>query len=53
MLSEVILSRLSYSAMLLAEQPIDQRSVHFGPLVASSPISRSTDYIFTFSLARD
>ena len=46
MLSEVILSRHSYSAVPLAGQQIDQRSVRFGPLVAYSPISRSADYIF-------
>jgi hypothetical protein len=33
MLSVLIPSRRSYSAMLLAEQPIHQRSVHLGPLV--------------------
>ena len=33
MLSALIPSRRSYSAMLLAEQPIHQRSVHLGPLV--------------------
>ena len=33
MLSALILSRRSYSAVLLAEQPIHQRSVHLGPLV--------------------
>lgn len=33
MLSEIIPSRHSYPAVLLAEQPADQRSVHFGPLV--------------------
>ena len=33
MLSEVIHSRHSYTAMLLAEQPSHQRSVHSGPLV--------------------
>ena len=33
MLSEVILSRHSYSAMPRAGQQIDQRSVHSGPLV--------------------
>ena len=38
MLSEVILSRLSYSAMLQAEQQIDQRSVHFGPLVLEADL---------------
>ena len=48
MLSEVIHSRFSYSAVPLAGQQIDQRSVHFGPLVANPPISRSADYIFTF-----
>ena len=46
MLSAVIVTRHSYPAMLLAEQLVDQRSVHPGPLVASSPISRSADYIF-------
>ena len=38
MLSEVILSRLSYSAVPLAGQPIDQRSVHFGPLVLEADL---------------
>ena len=33
MLSAVILSRLSYPAVPLARQPVDQRSVHLGPLV--------------------
>ena len=33
MLSAVILSVLSYPAMLLAEQPVHQRYVHPGPLV--------------------
>jgi hypothetical protein len=33
MLSALIPSRLSYSAMLLAEQLMHQRSVHHGPLV--------------------
>ena len=33
MLSVLIPSRRSYSAVLLAEQPIHQRSVHLGPLV--------------------
>ena len=33
MLSAVILSELSYSAVLLAEQPIHQRFVLSGPLV--------------------
>jgi hypothetical protein len=33
MLSAVIHSRHSYPAMLLAEQLVDQRSVHSGPLV--------------------
>ncbi len=35
MLSAVILSRHSYGAVPLVRQPPDQRSVHFGPLVAS------------------
>ena len=37
MLSAVIASRHSYPAMPLAGQPVDQRSVHPGPLVASVP----------------
>ena len=36
MLSAVIPSRLSYSAMQLAPQPIHQRIVHPGPLVLRS-----------------
>ena len=36
MLSALIRSRLSYSAMLLAKQQIDQRSVQHGPLVLVS-----------------
>ena len=38
MLSEVIHSRHSYSAVLLAKQPIDQRSVHPGPLVLGTDL---------------
>ena len=38
MLSELIHSRLSYSAVLLAEQPTDQRSVHPGPLVLGADL---------------
>src|SRR3989338_2901510 len=53
MLSEVIHSRHSYSAVLLAEQLIHQRSVHSGPLVTFSPISRSADYIFILRQAQD
>src|SRR3989338_4744913 len=33
MLSEVIYTRLSYPAVPLARQQVDQRSVHSGPLV--------------------
>ena len=33
MLSTLILSKLSYPAMLLAEQPEHHWFVHFGPLV--------------------
>ena len=36
MLSALILSQRSYPAVLLAEQPIHQRSVHLGPLVLES-----------------
>src|SRR3989344_604949 len=46
MLSEVIQSRHSYRAIHLAVELVHQRSVHFGPLVTFSPISRSADYIF-------
>jgi len=52
MLSAVIPSRHSYPAMLLAEQLVDQRSVHPGPLVVYSPVSGSTDYIFIRSILR-
>jgi hypothetical protein len=41
MLSEVILSRLSYSAVLLAKQLIHQRSVQPGPLVLGSSLLNS------------
>src|SRR3989338_4843476 len=47
MLSALILSRHSYPAVLLAEELVDQWSVHSGPLVTYSPISRSADYTFT------
>ncbi len=46
MLSAVIVTRHSYPAVPLAGQLADQWSVHPGPLVASSPVSRSADYIF-------
>ena|SRR3989344_671464 len=46
MLSAVIATRHSYPAVPLAGQLVDQRSVHPGPLVDTSPISRSSDYIF-------
>jgi len=46
MLSAVIATRHSYPAMPLAGQLVDQRSVHPGPLVDTSPVSRSSDYIF-------
>ena len=38
MLSALIRSRLSYPAMPLAEQPVDQRSVQHGPLVLASDL---------------
>ena len=38
MLSALIRSRLSYPAMPLAEQPVDQRSVQHGPLVLVSDL---------------
>ena len=41
MLSAVILSELSYSAMLLAEQPKHQRFVHPGPLVLRIALLKS------------
>src|SRR3989344_20164 len=46
MLSEAIHARHSYRAVPLAGQLVHQRSVHSGPLVTYSPISRSADYIF-------
>ncbi len=52
MLSEFIPSRHSYSAFHLAVEQIHQRSVLFGPLVVYSPLTRSTDYIFTFFVLR-
>ncbi len=41
MLSEVIHSQLSYSAMLLAEQLIHQGLVHRGPLVLSANLLKN------------
>ena len=41
MLSAVIHSRHSYRAMLLAEQPAHQRSVHLGPLVLKTDALKS------------
>ncbi len=41
MLSEVILSRHSYSAVPLAGQQIDQRSVHSGPLVLGASLLKN------------
>ena len=41
MLSALIRSRLSYPAVLLAEQPVDQRSVQHGPLVLVSDPRKS------------
>src|SRR3989344_2404171 len=38
MLSALIRSRHSYPAMLLAEQPVHQRSVHSGPLVLGASL---------------
>ena len=38
MLSVVILSELSYPAMLLAEQQVHHRSVHSGPLVLGAAL---------------
>ena len=38
MLSAVIISVLSYPAMLLAEQPVHQRYVHLGPLVLKTAL---------------
>src|SRR5512132_2106733 len=43
MLSAVIPSRRSYPAVLLAEQPAHQRSVHPGPLVlGAAPLTSPT-----------
>lgn len=41
MLSEVIHTRLSYPAVLLAEQPVHQRSVHSGPLVLRTDLLKN------------
>ena len=41
MLSAVILSEYSYSAMLLAEQQIHQRFVHPGPLVLRATLLKT------------
>ena len=41
MLSAVIHSRHSYSAVLLAKQPTDQRSVHPGPLVLGTNLLKN------------
>ena len=49
MLSALILTEHSYPAMLLAEQLVDQRFVHPGPLVTYSHITMRVDYIFTLS----
>src|SRR5438094_7892678 len=47
MLSALIPARLSYPALLLAEQPAHQRSVHSGPLVLGAaphkPLTPATD----------
>ena len=40
MLSALILPRRSYPAVLLAEQPVDQRSVQHGPLVLVSGLRK-------------
>ena len=53
MLSEFIPSQHSYSAVHLAVEQIHQRSVQLGPLVVYSPLTRSTDYIFTLSAVAD
>ena len=50
MLSALIPSGHSYPAVLLVKQLVHQRSVHFGPLVTYSPITRSVDYIFIQTL---
>lgn len=43
MLSAVIPSKLSYPALLLAKQPVHQRSVHSGPLVlGAAPLKSLT-----------
>ena|SRR3989344_6379307 len=47
MLSALIPARHSYAALPLTGQLPHQRSVHSGPLVAYSPVSRSADYTFT------
>jgi len=49
MLSALIGTIHSYPAVPLAEQLVDQRYVHLGPLVTYSPITGSVDYIFFLS----
>ena len=49
MLSAFITTEHSYPALPLAEQLVDQRFVHPGPLVTYSHITMSVDYIFTLS----
>jgi hypothetical protein len=41
MLSVLILSQLSYPAMLLAEQLVHQRLVHSGPLVLGANLLKT------------
>jgi len=52
MLSALIPSIHSYSAIHLVAKPIDQRYVQPSPLVTYSPITRSVDYIFTLRLVK-
>jgi len=46
MLSAVIPTEHSYSTMLLAEQPIDQRFVHPGPLVVKIHLKMNSYPLF-------
>src|SRR3989344_4960294 len=52
--SALILTRPSYPAMPRTRQRVHQRSMHLGPLVAYSSITRGADYIFilSYTLAR-
>ena len=54
MLSALIRSELSYPAVLLAEQPVDQRFVQHGPLVlVSDPLKSQRPQQIETELSHD